>query len=282
MKHKETAGNPISIKEQLDKVEASCQLKTKHPIEIAFAIPLKSKAVSHDWTRVQASLSKTLRSILGSTDQQFRILIAGHEKPQIAELNNERVTWLPVDCPPPTDSNGFSKDRGHKRRAIGAYLRKSGFSGYFMPLDADDWIHYRFVEFIRSRPRSDAFVLNNGFMVNENRQEVWMRDRFYRGCGSSAAYYFANHDFPLTSRKEDSQNTLFGMVVKSHQDVIQHLEQYNKDYILVELPLATYVLAHGDNWTFTIGNLDNEVSAKNYRAKGEKLRDWYYDYFKIK
>ncbi|MDQ1004177.1 hypothetical protein QFZ28_004577 [Neobacillus niacini] len=34
-----------------------------------------------------------------------------------------------------------------------------------MPLDADDWVHYRFVEYIRSHLIADAFVINTGCMA---------------------------------------------------------------------------------------------------------------------
>ena len=121
-------------------------------LEIAFGISLKSKKVSRNWNIVQTNLSRTLRSILNNTDQNFRIIIAGHEKPNIEEMNHDRVTWLSVSFSRPRYISQYSIDKFRKRRVIGAYLRKIGFSGYFMPLDADDWIHYRFVEFIRTTP----------------------------------------------------------------------------------------------------------------------------------
>ncbi len=71
-------------------------------VEVAFAISLKSKRVSRNWTRVQNNLARTLRSIINNTDQNYRIVIAGHEKPNIEEMKHERVTWLPVRFPPPT------------------------------------------------------------------------------------------------------------------------------------------------------------------------------------
>ncbi|UVI28628.1 glycosyltransferase family A protein [Paenibacillus spongiae] len=255
----------------------------KHPIEVAFAISLKSKLVSRDWEKVQDNLAKTLRSILRNTDQNFRIVIAGHEKPKIEEMKHKRVTWLSVDFPPPKNSNGFSGDKMRKRKAIGVYLRKIKFSGYFMPLDADDWVHYRFVEYIRSQPRSDAFVLRRGLMINLVNKEVWLRrDRFFIGCGSSAVIYMSNEDFPRSSRKEDVRNKFFHMVLKAHTRVIQHLEERNKQYVMIDFPFITWVLAHGDNNSMIKGKKDNGVSASNYGTTGEELKKWIYDYYKVK
>lgn len=255
----------------------------KRPVEIVFAISLKSKQVSKDWERVQENLAKTLRSILRNSDQNFRIVIAGHEKPKIEEMKHRRVTWLCVDFPPPSNPRQFSGDKMRKRKVIGVYLRKINFSGFFMPLDADDWVHYRFVEYIRSQPQLDAFVLRKGLIINLVNKEIWLRrERFFIGCGSSAVYYFSNKDFPRTSRKEDVRNTYYHVVLKAHPRVIQHLEERKKHYVMVDFPFVTWVLGHGDNNSMIKGKKDNGISALNYGTTGEELKKWIYDFYKIK
>lgn len=294
-KKKKNSNASLSIKTQLDKIEKYFKkIKSEMPEltkeqannpEIAFAISLKSKSVSRDWSKVEENLATTLRSIFNNTDQNFRIVIAGHEKPEIDELTHERVTWLPVTFEPPVpplSGEKFTFDKKHKRRVIGAYLRKTGFSGYFMPIDADDWIHYRFVEFIRLQPITKAFVLNKGIMVNELLNEAWLRNRFYIGCGSSALYYFRNHDLPISSELEDAEKTLFGLSLKNHMKVTENLDAVQIDYMKVDYQLVTYVLGHGDNTSVIKGKKSNLVSAKNYKTQGENLENWFYNYFKIK
>jgi hypothetical protein len=249
-------------------------------VEVAFAISLKSKRSSRNWTRVQNNLARTLRSIMNNTDQNFRIVIAGHEKPNITEMKHERVTWLPVHFPPPTHISKYSSDKFRKRRVIGAYLRRSGFSGYFMPLDADDWVHYRFVEYIRSHPITDAFVINTGCMANMKSKQIWVRERFYTGCGSSAIFYFRNSDFPRTARKRDVMKSKFKWVILPHGKVTNYLR--NKNYKMVNYPLVTWVVVHGDNNTIMKRKIKSSISAKNYHAISENLEDWFYEYFKIK
>lgn len=285
MKQTESKGAPVPIKEQLIQIEEYFKQNglneepKQQKNQIAFAISLKSKTVSRDWTRVQANLADTLRSLMKNTDQNFRIIIAGHEKPELEELEHERVIWLPVDFPPPSFTNfgSFGRDKYRKRIEIGKYLRKEGYSGYFMPLDADDWIHHRFVEFIRSSPLLDAYIIDKGFQVNVMRKEVWYRNRFHSGCGSSAVFYFSNNDFPSTSKREDVEKTPFGMAVKDHKKVAEHLEEIDREYKMAEFPLVTWVLGHGDNNSVIKGSKDNGITSKNC----EKLEDWFYDYFKI-
>jgi hypothetical protein len=248
-------------------------------VEVVFAISLKSKRVSRNWTRVQNNLARTLRSIINNTDQNYRIVIAGHEKPNIEEMKNERVTWLPVRFPPPTYISQYSSDKFRKRRVIGAYLRRIGFSGYFMPLDADDWVHYRFVEFIRSHPITDAFVLNTGCMTNFKHKRVWIREGFYYSCGSSAVFYFSNRDFPRTSMRGDVMKTKFKWVILAHGKVTKYLN--NKNYKMVNFPFVTWVVSHGDNNTHIKRKIKRSISAKRYNAIPERLQDWFYQYFKI-
>ncbi|MBS4194927.1 hypothetical protein [Lederbergia citri] len=276
-----------SLKEQLDQVEEFFQ-ETAHETrinsesdkqkpEIAFAISFKSKKVSHDWQKVQDNLGLTLRSLLNNTDQNFRIIIAGHEKPNIEELNDKRITWLSVKFPPPLNARRATRDKLRKRMVIGAFLRKNGFSGYFMPLDADDWIHYRFVEYIRSLPISNALIINKGFMVNVLQSEIWKQDQFYKYCGSSTVFNFSNGDFPKSSKRSDINKTAFKWATKNHVKV----REFVKNHTLVDYPFVTYILAHGDNLSIIQGLRDNRASAEHHNGVGEELGDWIYEYFKV-
>jgi hypothetical protein len=274
-----------TIKKGMKQVEEYFKNKRlgKHNVKIAFAISLKSKTVSQNWDNVQSNLAKTLRSILRNTDQNFCIVIAGHEKPNIEEMQHRRVKWLTVNFQPPSSTHGFSSDKIRKRKVIGMYLRKIGFSGYFMPLDADDWVHYRLVEYVRSQPARVALILKSGVMVNLVRKEVWLRKhRFYIGCGSSAIFYLSKKEFPLSLKKRGSRKETFQVVLKAHGKVFRNLRKINKPYKLVKFPLITWVLGHGDNISMLQGKKNNSISAKNYGSKSELLKQGFYDYFKIR
>ncbi|MGN2275047.1 hypothetical protein [Priestia megaterium] len=292
-KQNEKKKGPSSIKDELIKVEeylTQCKgdesaelndlatLPNQH--EIAFGISLKSKAVSQNWNKVQSNLSKTLRSILHNTDQHFRIIIAGHDKPNINELQHERVKWLPVEFPSPISSEGFSRDKIRKRKVIGEYLKKVGFSGYFMPVDADDWIHHRFVEYIRAQPFSSAFILEKGLILNIGRKEIWQTNGFYKRCGSNALFYLSSDDFLNTNNKKDSIFTI--LALKPHPKSPQRLEKLNRSYRMITHSLVVWVLGHGDNNSILKGKIGQRISAKDYHIDGEKNEEWLYDYFKIK
>lgn len=278
------------IKKKLDEVEKyfkelnsdiETQINTSpNNKEIAFGISLKSKKVSRNWNKVQKNLSNTLKSIFRNTDQHFRVIIAGHNKPNIKELKDKRVKWLPVKFPSPTSPKGFTQDKMRKRRIIGEYLYKVGFSGYFMAVDADDWIHHRFVEYIRSQPFSNAFILENGLMTNIGRKEIWETGEFYKKCGTNALFYFSKKDFPNRKKKKGSIFSI--LTLKAHPKSPDRLKKLNKDYKMITLPFVIWVLSHGDNNSMLKGNKDPGISAKDYGIQGEKLEDWFYKYFRTK
>ncbi|MFE4124257.1 hypothetical protein [Priestia sp. YIM B13486] len=277
------------IRKQLDEVEKILKQHnsdtqkqsdtTPNNKDIVFGISLKSKKVSRNWNKVQKNLSNTLKSIFRNTDQHFRVIIAGHNKPNIKELKDKRVKWLPVKFSSPTSPKGFSRDKMRKRKIIGEYLHKIGFSGYFMAVDADDWIHHRFVEYIRSQPFSNAFILEKGLITNIGRKEIWETSDFYKKCGTNALFYFSKKDFPNPKKKKGNA---FGILtLKAHPKSPDRLKKLNKDYKMITLPFVIWVLSHGDNNSMLKGNKDPGISAKDYGIKGEKLEAWFYKYFRI-
>ncbi|MBY0001875.1 hypothetical protein H7S55_16990 [Priestia aryabhattai] len=289
-KQKKTGKVKSPIKKQLDEVEKyfkelNSDIETKintspNNKEIAFGISLKSKKVSRNWNKVQKNLSNTLKSIFRNTDQHFRVVIAGHNKPTIKELRDKRVKWLPVKFSSPTSPKGFTQDKMRKRRKIGEYLYKVGFSGYFMAVDADDWIHHRFVEYIRSQPFSNAFILEKGLITNIGRKEIWETGDFYKKCGTNALFYFSKKDFPNPKKKKG--NIFATLTLKAHPKSPDRLKKLNKDYKMITLPFVIWVLSHGDNNSMLKGNKDPGISAKDYGIQGEKLEDWFYKYFRTK
>lgn len=282
-------GDTLSIKENMEEIEKYFEKNDAvdnlnmmdKPIDIVFSISLKSKKASNNWGTVERNLSRTLKTLLNNTDQNFRVIIAGHEKPDIAELQHKNIQWIDVEFSPPIKRKDYENDKMKKRNAIGSYLREIGYSGYFIPLDGDDWIHFRFVEYLRSQPLHDAYILNKGLMVNLLQETMWCRYRFHHGCGSSSIFYFANNDFPKSTNLDLSIQSPFNIVLKSHPKITVYLKRENKPFQMINLPIVTWVLAHGDNQSMAQGWKNNGISAEKYGANEEPLDNWLYEYFKI-
>lgn len=275
--------NPDYIKNNLNKINTYLNSirnpNSRKKSTIVFAISLKSKKVSRNWDVVQQQLAKTIQSILNSSDQNFRIIVAGHEKPNIKELSNSKVTWISVNFPLSRSKVGMSNDKMKKRYAIAHYLSKEGFSGYFMPLDADDWVHHRFVEYLNKSPVSKAYILNKGIMSNLKRNEIWLISNFYKHCGSCAVFYFENHELPKDNKP--SGGIFHGLTLTSHPKIIQNLKLYKVKYQLIDFPFIFRVYGYGDNNLTIKGKLNLDLSAANYNTFGTPLTSEIYQQFKV-
>lgn len=156
-----------------------------------FGIPLISREGARNWHRVQSLLGLTLSSLLAQTDQDFQVVVAGHDCPRCV-LQDPRISFLeaawPADAP---DVNNH--DGGRKKQAISDLVRQRG-GGFLMFVDADDWVDVRLVEVARRQlgPGRVGAVIPRGYATDLRtlRSAPFPCERLYdRGfdtlCGTS-------------------------------------------------------------------------------------------------
>jgi len=111
-----------------------------------FGIPLLPRQCASNWARIECLLTLTLTSLLAQTDQDFHIVVAGHDRPVLPK--DPRIEFLQVDWPAlPQRSDNL--DRGRKVFAINDLVMRRG-GGLLMFVDADDWIDTQLVEHARA------------------------------------------------------------------------------------------------------------------------------------
>jgi hypothetical protein len=157
-----------------------------------FGIALVSRANAQDWSLVESLLALTLASVRAQTDQDFRIVIAGHDRPRLG-LCHPCVTFLGVDWPV-QESEPCNADSGRKKRVIEDFvLAHEG--GLLMLLDADDWVDTRLVEAARAVIGRDQVgaLIDRGLVTDLQTLRaatlpapaIFERE-FHRICGSSS------------------------------------------------------------------------------------------------
>lgn len=104
-----------------------------------FGVPLIARAAAADWAGVTGLLGLTLRSVLGQSDGEFELVLAGHDLPEswralVSGDHRFRFLRADWDAERPTGSND---DGGRKKWLISEHVRRSG-GGLLMFLDADD------------------------------------------------------------------------------------------------------------------------------------------------
>jgi hypothetical protein len=170
------------------------------PVPFTFGIPLIARAAARDWGRVEALLALTLASLRAQSDPDFRIVIAGHDRPRAA-FGDDRLVFLEAEWPAaPVRSDNL--DSGRKKYAINAHVRDGG-GGLLMFVDADDWVDVHLVATARARigPRHSGGLIAAGYAVDfrELRAAPLPHPRIFRGgfhrlCGSSTILRLAPED----------------------------------------------------------------------------------------
>lgn len=159
--------------------------------QLTIGIALIPRASARNWELVEALLELTLESVRAQTDQDLRVVLAGHDRPRSLPQDS-RFTFLQADWPvqPPEANN---EDSGRKKHAISELALAQG-GGLLMLLDADDWLDVRCVEAVRATlaPDEVGALIESGFAIDLQSLRAARLphprtfDRpFHRLCGSS-------------------------------------------------------------------------------------------------
>lgn len=156
-----------------------------------FGIPLLPRACARNWALVECLLELTLTSILAQSDEDFRIIVAGHDRPDCLP-EDLRVAFLQAGWPAgPQRSDNL--DRGRKVQVINETVLGRG-GGFLMFVDADDWVDTRLVEQARALIGPDVIggVVLSGYATDFRTlrtaalpDERLFPGRFHEVCGSS-------------------------------------------------------------------------------------------------
>ena len=72
---------------------------------VVFLIPFASREIKSKWEIACAHLRQTLKSIHNSTNGSFRVIVAGHEAPDLDVRFDSRFYLLTVNQPIPSREN---------------------------------------------------------------------------------------------------------------------------------------------------------------------------------
>lgn len=223
--------------------------------EFMFGISLASRQVTADWARTEELLGHTLRSVLNQSDPRFSVVICGHERPHLAELDDPRVLFIPADHAPPAKAStgGFRGDKMRKRRLIGALLRQRG-GGYFFPLDADDLVHRDVVAHVLKDDNRRGYLIEAGYALDYMNGTLapvpgaWSMS-FDRSCGSSAVIFFAAEELPLNGNMDED---LYFNLFQSHAYWPIVAEESGRRLEPLPFRGGVYVVNHSENLSFRL------------------------------
>ena len=157
-----------------------------------FGIALVPRALARDWALVETLLDLTLRSIRAQTDPDFRVIIAGHDRPRTVLDDDPRLGFLQADWPV-QETGPNNDDSGRKKHALNDHVLAQG-GGLFMLVDADDWVDRETVAAARASigPDQVGGLIQAGVILDFQSQRAAplphpgiFPGEFHRVCGTS-------------------------------------------------------------------------------------------------
>lgn len=154
---------------------------------VVFLIPFASRKVKAKWDLACRHLEQTLGSIANSTDGNYRVVIAGNERPEFLSKPFPNVEFLSLDLPLPSHPNSSVVVRLDKLAKIDAAWRHAQSCcrpKYAMKLDADDFISSRLVGWLAAADGPGYLFMHGWLWQDGERHLIQRTETLDRVCGS--------------------------------------------------------------------------------------------------
>lgn len=221
---------------------------------VTFGISLKAAATSKNWQRTAEFLIATLASLYRQTDPRFRILVCGHDLPDLPAGFSDKLEFIKARWSPPAktaSAKQLNDDKMKKRFLMGQRLRELG-GGHFMQLDADDLVHRDLVGTCLNAATPYGVVITKGYVLDELNRRIapvpgaWSVD-IDRVCGSTSIVHFGKEDIPAGRWRK----TLLPFERSAQHSFIRaQQDEYRRPLAVVGYPAVIYRLNTSENLSF--------------------------------
>ena len=223
---------------------------------MGFAISLRSKRTTDDWERCVRLLEGTLRSILNQTVGGFRAVVGCHEIPDGLTRWDERISFEPIDYPVPIYVDEWEADKQRKREIATLAAYRAGCH-YVMPLDADDLVSNRLVDYVLTEKPEYGCVVTKGYEYSLANDSFSVAPRFNRICGSCGIFRWRDGELP----EEPWQFGSFAyrdQVNSAHPSWLERGERIGRPLVAVPFPAVAYVRDTGQNLSVWKGEISRK------------------------
>jgi hypothetical protein len=155
---------------------------------VVFLIPFASRKVRPNWSTACKYLQQTIRSIRNSASQNYRVIVAGNEEPELEKGFDGKVHFLSVNNQFPSHLVARAAQRSDKLAKIGAAwtnAKSKWQPKYVMKLDADDFISSRLVGWLDDNGTEAGYLIRHGWLWHTGARHLIQRTEYIdRVCGS--------------------------------------------------------------------------------------------------
>jgi len=155
---------------------------------VVFLIPFASRQVKANWSTACKYLQQTIRSIRNSACQNYQVIVAGNEEPELEERFHGNVHFVSVNNQFPSHLGAHAAQRSDKLAKIEAawtHAKSKWQPKYVMKLDADDFISSRLVGWLDENGTEAGYLVRHGWLWHSDARYLVQRTEYIdRVCGS--------------------------------------------------------------------------------------------------
>ena len=133
-------------------------------------------------------LQQTIRSIRNSANQNYQVIVAGNEEPELEGGFDGKLHFLSVNNQFPSHLDARAAQRSDKLAKIGAawtHSKSKWQPKYVMKLDADDFISSRLVGWLDENGTEAGHLIRHGWLWRSGARHLIQRTEYIdRVCGS--------------------------------------------------------------------------------------------------
>lgn len=236
---------------------------------IIFAIPFRSKETTNDWDACVNRLNNTIKSIFNQNDNDYKVIIACNEIPDIDFKDDDRLEFIQLDLAIPKEWIEMARDKFWKLMIIAKRIREillqqenpdNGI--YVMPIDADDLLNCNIARYVKEHPNENGFVSRDGYIHYRGKKYFRIYKDLHTFCGSCNIIKMYLEDLPETCPENDlclDQETAAVLNKKypirfDHNIIVDKYRTMNKPFAILPFRSTIYLRDTGDN----ISQLDKE------------------------
>lgn len=230
---------------------------------VIFAIPLRTKETSKDWDGCVRRFNQTLNSIFNQTSESFKCIVACNEIPPLSQKFDDRLEFIPLDIPIPTEWVEMARDKFWKLTIIAVRIREileeqpepeKGI--YVMPIDGDDLIHQGIAAYCEKYPDENGFVSKDGYVWQSGKRMLRIYPQMHTYCGSCNVIKMYREDLPeqcpvsqALCHDKDTAGQLNARypIRYDHNTVVSRYAKEGRPFARLPFRSTIYLLGTGDN-----------------------------------
>lgn len=230
---------------------------------VIFAIPLRAKETSKDWDGCVRRFNQTLDSVFNQTSESFKCIVACNEIPPLFREFDDRLEFIPLDIPIPTEWVEMARDKFWKLTMVAVRIREileeqpepeKGI--YVMPIDADDLIHQGIAEYCEKHPDENGFVSKDGYVWQSGNRMLRIYPELHTYCGSCNVIKMYREDLPeqcpvsqTLCHDRDTAGRLNARypIRYDHNTVVSRYAEAGRPFARLPFRSTIYLLGTGDN-----------------------------------